>query len=134
MNENTPLPKTWEELLALQELLPETHRIVLRNSEDNDYYSLFREVIPKELQLQLIRKQAKGESIALLPNRFPYTRLLTYLSDVEHWCLWSTSGPLDEETIAQKVTERFPDQKWFATESKFKSMPEIWHTHVFVKK
>lgn len=133
MDQPTPIPQTWEELVALREILANADRNDLRLVEEIRDYKTFCEIIPRDLQITLLLKQMGDQDTALLVNRYPYTRLLSKLPHVKHWALWCKSRSLTDEEIAEVVSKKFPDKRWMAVESNVKSMPEIWHTHVFVE-
>jgi hypothetical protein len=133
MDSNTPLPQTWDDLVALKDTLNDASRTFLRLDDELNDYKIFCEVIPKDVQIELILRQMGERDSAILVNRFPYSRLLGNLPNVKHWSLWSKSGAMTDEEIKLAVETRFPNQRWIAVESAVKSMPEIWHTHVFVE-
>ncbi len=133
MSDTITIPQTWEELEAIKDYLKTADRDFLRFNEEADDYTIFRQVIPRELQIELILKQIGELDHAILVNRYPYSRLLSNLPYVKHWSLWSKTSVLSDEEIKKIVSEKFPHQRWIAVESEIKSMPEIWHTHVFVE-
>jgi len=126
-------PKNWEELVGMREFLA-TFPGEMRLKEDQEYYDLFSETVPREMILTLIRKQLKGSNVALVRNNFPYTKILQYLPEVKHFLVWSLSGEVSESKIRELVTTKFPDKEWlyFITVDTVRSVPEIWHAHVFV--
>lgn len=130
-----PVPKTWEELVALRTYLDSCPGSYLRHPEDELFYSTYRELAPKNIFLEIIKRQIEPEKRKLLQNRFPYTRVLQHLPDVAQYVLWSLEGPLTDEEITEEVNKVFSDYEWFAVESAphRKSVPEIWHTHIFIK-
>ena len=119
MDMQSPQPRTWKELVSLKEILKTTHRDILREPEDNEYYLLFREVLPKDLQLELIKRQL-NKDVGVILNRFPYTRLLAFLPHIRQYCLWSLKGSISESEIEEILNETFPHNEWFHSESKFK--------------
>lgn len=108
MNEQTPIPQTWEELVALKEILANADRNDLRFEEEIRDYKTFCEVIPRDLQITLILKQIGDTDRAFLVNRYPYTRLLSNLPHVKHWALWCKSRSLPDEEIAELVSKKIP--------------------------
>lgn len=52
-----------------------------------------------------------GNTIVLLHTPlqdFPY-----YFEDnVQHWLLWSSDRPLEQQLIAQQIAGKFPEQQW----------------------
>ena len=126
-------PKNWDELVGMREFLA-TSPGEMRLKEDQEHYDLFSETIPRELLLTLIRKQLKGSGVALVGNKFPYTKVLQNLPRVKHFLIWSLKGEVQQDVIENLVTSAFPDRKWlyFITVDSIRSVPEIWHAHVFV--
>ncbi len=134
--ENVPsYPRTWEELIALKNYINSCPGTYLRHPSDEKFYTTYRQVVPKEYFLEVIKKQIEPDQIKLLKNGFPYTKVLQHLPRVGQFTLWSLQGPLEDEKIEQEVNRIFPEKMWFAVESAphRKSVPEIWHTHIFVK-
>lgn len=130
-----PFPTTWEELVALRSYIDRCPGTYLRHPEDQQFYDLYRNLTPKDIFLEVIIKQIEPQETKLIKNRFPYTRILQFLPDVAQYTLWNLRGPMSEREIEQGVKNVFPDKVWMAVESspERKSVPEIWHTHVFVK-
>lgn len=129
------IPKTWEELVELQKELG-VYGGATRFDEDQDFYDTFQEVVPREFILELIRKQMKGEEVAIVKNNFPYSLILKDLHSVQHYILWSLKGPVEEGVGKAMLEERFPGKKWitFITIPENKSIPELWHMHIMVSK
>lgn len=134
MHDIPPIPKTWEEFLSIKPQLGALPGQYLRHKEDQLFYDLYRQSLPKEAFLAIITQQMQPDRAKLLLNRFPYSNMLQHLPDVAHYCLWSLDGPLSEERIREEVVEIFPDNEWMEVESApvRKSVPEIWHTHIFI--
>ena len=133
---DTPnIPRSWEELKELREYLSDCSPTFLRSPSDKLFYELFRELVPREVALEIIKRQIREEEIALVKNNFPYTNVLQHLPEVAHYCLWSKIGALNEEEIKQQVDTAYPNSMWFSSERKVshKSVPEIWHCHIFIK-
>lgn len=132
-HEDLVLPKTWDELTALSFSLG-AYEGATRRKRDQTVYDAFTKSMPRKQILRQIKDQIPENGVALLENDFPYTRILTYLPRVKHLLLWSTKGALSHEQVALIVQKKFPDKKWthFITTDQNKSVPEIWHAHVFV--
>ncbi len=128
------IPTSWEELQELREYLSDCDPVFLRLPEDKLFYELFRQLVPRDKALEIIHQQIGEQEIALIKNNFPYSYILQHLPDVVHYCLWSKKGALSEEKIKQQVQLRFPNSIWFFSERKVnhKSVPEIWHCHIFI--
>lgn len=135
MAEYPPIPTTWEELVALRSYLDSCPGTYLRLPEDQKFYDLYQEYVKRDIFLEIIKKQIEPERKAILKNRFPYSNVLHNLHDVGHYILWSLDGPLSDDAVEEEVKQQFPNNKWFVLESApdRKSVPEIWHTHIFVK-
>lgn len=127
-------PKSWEELKELMGYLSDCDPREARLAEDTQFYDLYRELVPKKNALEIIHRQIGKKKIALIKNNFPYSRTLQYLPEVKQYCLWSLEGVIPEDKITEIVTKSFPHHKWCKSERKinYKSVPEIWHCHIFV--
>ena len=74
----------------------------------------------------------KGRSgPVLVPNQFPY-----WVADgIQHWVLWSPRGPLGAAAVRAAITEQRPawaaEAFWFENPPAAKTVPGIWHVHVF---
>ncbi|WIA18658.1 hypothetical protein OEZ85_003363 [Tetradesmus obliquus] len=74
-----------------------------------------------------------GQQIVWHLNDFPY-----YFEDnVQHWLLWSSDRPLEQQLIAQQIAAKFPEQQWehimFVNPAALQSVLAIWHCHVLVR-
>jgi hypothetical protein len=125
---------TWKELVDKKEFLSDCDPKLLRLPEDHQFYSLFRKYVPREAALNIIREQMDNNDVSLVANNFPYTAMIHNLP-VKHYCLWSIKGRLENNEICDLVKKYFPNNEWFYSERKtnHKSVPEIWHCHIFVK-
>lgn len=128
-------PKSWEKLVSLREFLM-TYGGATRLQEDQEYYDLYSATMPRDAILTFIKKQLKGKEVGIVKNHFPYTLILQYLPSIGHYLVWSLRGPLSEKEISQIVEDKFPQLNWmwFETHPVNKSVPEIWHAHVFINK
>lgn len=127
-------PKSWEELCAMKDSIDAYDNKTLRFEDDEDEYQRYLGSHGREEILENIRNKIGPTGVALLANDFSYTRLLVDLPEVTHYCLWNTQGAMTLEQIREYLSQTKFSQ-WFAVERKptSKSIPEIWHTHVFVK-
>ena len=78
-----------------------------------------------------VLKGARGP--VLVPNQFPY-----WVADgIQHWVLWSPHGPLGAAAIREAITAQRParvtEAFWFENPLAAKTVPGIWHVHVFLK-
>lgn len=133
MDLDIQLPKSWEELTSLKGILG-PYGGETRLPEDQTFYNLYQELVPKAIRLEIIKRQMQGNDPALLFNNFSYTRILQHLPSVKHYVLWSLKGEVKEEKVREIVEEKFPGKPWmsFQTAVENKSVPEIWHEHIFV--
>ncbi|MFA6007612.1 MAG: hypothetical protein WC784_03115 [Candidatus Shapirobacteria bacterium] len=131
----TQTPRKWEDLVALKDYLSDCDPKILRLPGDYSFYSLYRELVPRKIALTIIERQIGKNRISLILNNFPYTGILQNLKNVQHYCLWSKEGKLNSSEIKSCVDKFFPQNRWFYSERKIghKSVPEIWHCHIFVE-
>jgi hypothetical protein len=128
-------PKTWKELESIMEYISDCDPRELRLDEDTIFYDLYKGLVPRNIALDIIKKQIGSKDVAIVKNNFPYTRTIQLLPGVIHYCLWSLKGVLTEKKIIDIVTKKFPNNIWCKSERKlnYKSVPELWHCHIFVK-
>jgi hypothetical protein len=77
----------------------------------------------------VVRKKMGGHSIAWMKNEYPYN-----VEDATHYLIWS-AAPLDDWKI-REIVERHAGGREFVTyvnPPELKSVPEIWHAHVFIE-
>lgn len=134
MNKLNKIPRTWDQLLKLKKFLADCDGKYLRFPEDQRFYELYLRLVPREIALEIIKRQMRGKFICLLKNNFPYSKILKYLPNVQHYCLWSLKGKLSGQDIKKRVSKIVRNKDWFYTERKInsKTVPEIWHCHVFI--
>lgn len=128
-------PKTWAEFVALREKIPYSTPEVARFEDDLFFYHQYIALVPREIRLKIIDNIIGDNKIKLVRNNFPYLKLTQHLGKVTHYCLWSKTGPLSSEQIESEIKKNFPDQLslWFENILETKSIPEIWHCHIFIK-
>jgi len=131
---NSTSPANWEELVNLKSILPTCTPEFARLTEDLRYYRLYQELVPKETRLEILIRML-SDDICLLKNMFPYTRLLSNLPNVKQYCLWSKNSKLSNEEVESIINQKFSSKPyfWFENSEATKSVPEIWHCHIFVK-
>ena len=129
------VPNSWKELVELKSILPICVPGVARLPEDLRFYRIYKELVPKEIRLEIIKTLIGDKNICLLQNNFPYTRLLQNLPKVKHYCLWSRKYKLTSKTIEKEIKKNFPENEFFYFENieAVKSVPEIWHCQIFVR-
>ena len=135
MNNFPKVPTNWKDLVKLKDFLSDCDISYLRLPDYEKFYALYRNLVPKDLALEIIKGQMNNKVIALVPNNFPYNNVLQYLPKVKHYCLWSLKRKLTENEIKKHVKKAFPNSEWFYFERKngYKSVPKIWHSHIFIK-
>ncbi len=128
-------PQTWEELVKLKPKIRHSTPETARLPEDLAFYQLYTKLVPRDIRLEIINQLIGDNDYKILQNNFPYLNLLKHLPEVKHYCLWSRVGELSPEKIDSEITQAFPGKKYFWLENSLqtKSVPEIWHCHVFVK-
>lgn len=127
-------PKTWEELVSLRNYLTDCSKFFLRKSKDQKKYdSDMKGMTGSEITTK-IKKQMKGKTVALIINEYPHTNILQNFLKAKHYCLWSTKKSLTEKEIKDEVGKKFPSSEWFSMTRKsgYRSVPEIWHTQIYI--
>lgn len=132
---NFDSPETWDDLVALKPKLPYSIPETCRFPEDLEFYKLYVKLIPKEIRVEIVKSLIGDNQIKLLQNNFPYLKLIQHINGVKHYCLWSQIGKLSKNTVESEILKNFPNKPyfWFENSSYTKSMPEIWHCHIFVQ-
>lgn len=128
-------PQTWEELIELKPKIRHSTPETARLPEDLAFYQLYTKLVPRDIRLEIIKQLIGNNDYKILQNNFPYLKLLKNLPEVKHYCLWSRVGELSPEKIDSEIIKAFPGKKYFWLENspQTKSIPEMWHCHVFVK-
>lgn len=126
-------PNSWEKLVELRDLLA-VYGGETRTKDDQVRYDTYLENTPREKILSGIKDKLHDSETALLKNNYPYSLVLKYLPYVDHYLVWSRKGELDDGEIKGIVDSEFPRNDWFSfvTAPTNKSIPEIWHAHVFI--
>jgi len=132
---NPEIPKNWEDLINLKDFLPTAPAKFVRFSEDLEFYRLYQNIVPSDIRLKLLNQQIGSKDVSLIKNQFPYSKLLHFLPNVKHFCLWSRQKKLSPEVVEQEIKNNFPKNNffWFENSDKIKSILEIWHCQVFIK-
>lgn len=126
-------PRTWEELKQIGSNLKNTEIIYHRFPHQNTFYrNEYMAHTPKQKVIEERIKKMKG-GFCIVPNNFPYERLLVHIPNIKHFLLWSKS-PLTKEDINTKLQNFFGefDFFWYENDNKQKSIPEVFHVQVFV--
>ena len=129
------IPKTWSELVALKDYLCVCGCNNLRFRDHEIFYVNYQKSFSKELRHKIIFKTIGKNDVKIIRNAFPYNRLTKNLGNVGHYCLWSKKGQLSDVEIESLIKDKFKnkDYFWFENSIETKSIPEIWHCHIFVK-
>lgn len=61
---------------------------------------------------------------ALVPNKYPYWTT----KDIQHWLLWS-DRPLSAASVRAILGDG--EAVWFVNQPELRSVPGLWHAHVF---
>lgn len=128
-------PKTWEELKSMADFIKSTPLENLRYPDDLLFYQSYLKFVDKDTRFKILFSTFSGKDRVILRPSFPYLNLIKYLPQVTHYCLWSTNGPVPPREIDQEIKSKFPNQDyfWFENDPITKSIPEVWHCHIFVK-
>ena len=125
-------PTNWSQLVALN--MPYMKREEIRTPFVKHLYFWYTKIVPKKIIYRQIKFRIGKSQVKLLKNDFPYNRILQKLPNVRHYCLWSKIGPLDATRVDGEISRKFPGAKyfWYENINKNKTLPELWHVHVFV--
>lgn len=131
---NSKLPKNWTELVALKDFLISDSASNLRFKDDQIFYSNYIKYFPKDLRFKIIFKAIGKNDVKIIRAAFPYSRLTKNILKVGHYCLWSKKGKLKKEEVESLIKNKFKNKNyfWFENSQQTKSIPEIWHCHIFV--
>lgn len=131
---SSKLPKNWSELVALKDFLRVYSASNLRFKDEQTFYSNYLKIIPKDLRFKIIFKAIGKNDVKIIRAAFPYSRLIKNLLHVGHYCLWSRKGELKKEEIESLIEDKFKNKNyfWFENSPQTKSVPEIWHCHIFI--
>jgi hypothetical protein len=130
------LPNSWEGLVAIKDIIPLLTNVVTRFPEKNQEYWDYIDQYSKEDRIQYILDMMGNDNQKITPNRFPYSRLYQNIPGVKHYVLWSKTDTLSDALIEEIVKKEFQNLEyfWFINPLNNKSLPEIWHCHIFVRK
>lgn len=128
-------PQTWEDLVALRDKLPCCTAESVRFEDDLCFYRQYTKEVPRETRLQVVFNLIGDSDTKIVRNNFPYLKLIQNIDKVTHFCLWSKIGPLTSDQIETEIKKEFAGKSyfWFENSDAIKSIPEIWHCHIFVK-
>jgi len=129
-------PKTWEELKSMIDFIKSIQADNFRFPDDQLFYQAYQDLIDKNTRTKILLTNLRKQNKIIIRNNFPYNNLLKFIPEkVSHYCLWSRQGILDNNEIEKQIKLKFPnnDYVWFENDLVIKSIPEIWHCHIFVK-
>lgn len=128
-------PKSWKEFVSLKDKIPCSVPEATRFDDDLCFYHQYTQLVPRETRLKILASLIGDSKIKLIRNNFPYLKLIQHLGKVTHYCLWSQLGPLSNEQVESEIKKHFPKNLslWFENIEATKSIPEVWHCHIFVK-
>lgn len=129
------LPNNWSELVALKDILPFCTNKITRFPEYNQAYQNYKDSMSRQQHLQNIINNIGDQDYKITPNKFPYSRLIQHIPEVQHFLLWSKTGEPLSGIVESEIEKVFPnkDHFWFVNSVINKSIPEIWHCHIFIK-
>jgi hypothetical protein len=126
-------PQTWNSLVELMDIMPETlvryHRF---GFQETFYFNSYSKYVSKDVVISDIKGKIV-DGIAITPNNFPYSRLLAHLPFVKHFVLWS-DHELTKEEISTHLNSHFAPHQYCYYENRpeQKSLPEVFHVQLFV--
>lgn len=139
-----PVIETWEELVEVVSNLSGYFELGIREHQVQSRYDRYGRVL-KGFGLNSaapILRQLNGRDVALIPNRFPYGRLLNRLNEVlgeagqrvDHMCVWNCNGQVTEEIVERELADVSGLVDWVAYvhPPKNRSIPQISHSQVFM--
>jgi hypothetical protein len=132
---NLAPPKNWEELVEKKDTIPLITPQSARMPEDLEFYRLYRQFVPQEIRHQILFTQIGKGRLKIIKNTFPYRLLLKNIPEAVHYCMWCLESRPSAEEIENEIKKTFGNKKyfWFENIDEVKSIPEIWHCHIFVK-
>ena len=133
--DESKFPRTWEEFKSMADFIKSTPMNNLRFHDNQVFYSAYQEFVDKDTRMKILFTTFEGKDRVILRPSFPYDNLIKFLPKVTHYCLWSTNGPVSPQEVDQEIKLKFPTQDyfWFENDAIVKSIPEVWHCHIFVK-
>lgn len=128
-------PKNWQEFVSLKDKLSCCSPESVRFSDDLTFYRQYTKQTPREIRFKIIYDFIGDNQTKIVRNNFPYLKLIQNLGKVTHYCLWSKIGPLSNEQIESEIKKNFLGKisLYFENIDAIKSIPEIWHCHIFIK-
>ncbi|MDD5464321.1 MAG: DUF3605 domain-containing protein [Candidatus Moranbacteria bacterium] len=128
-------PKNWEEFIALRDKIPCSVPEATRFEDDLHFYEQYTSLVPRDIRLKILDTLIGDSRVKLVRNNFPYSKLTQHLGKVTHFCLWSKIGPLSNDQVEFEIKKNFSGKPslWFENVEATKSIPEVWHCHIFIK-
>lgn len=128
-------PKTWEQLKSMADFIKSTQIDNLRYYDNLVFYQSYTKLVDKETRFKILFDSFEGKERIILRPSFPYNNLIKHLPFVSHYCLWDRNGKVPNNEVDLEIQKKFPgkDYFWFENDTITKSIPEVWHCHIFVK-
>ena len=98
--------------------------------EDFILYTVFKCSGSQQANGRMRSLRCEAHPWAFTENPFPYD----IAAELEHWILWSRSSREDLPRAARLIRDNFGDAVWFVNTSNNKSVPGLFHCHVFCEK
>jgi hypothetical protein len=129
------IPENWDELVKIMDFIRDCTWDYLRWDDGEEVYQSYKASMSRDEFISDIKKQIGNSGAVFLKNNFPYKKLLQKLFGVEQYVLWSKKGRLENDEVEELIKQKFGNKKWCWMErtEEGKSIPEIWHCHVFVE-
>jgi hypothetical protein len=129
------IPGNWDELVKLMDFIRGCTWEYLRWDDGEEAYQSYKSSMSRDEFISDIRKQIGDNEVVFLKNNFPYKKLLQKLSNVSQYILWSRKGRIESNEVEELIRQKFGDKRccWMERTEEGKSVPEIWHCHVFVE-
>jgi hypothetical protein len=128
-------PKTWEELKSMTDFIKSNSFENLRLPEVESFYDSYRNRVDRKTQIDILLDTFLEKDRILSKASFPYNNLTRNLPFVYHYCLWDRHGKVPDVEIDAEIKSnlKYEDYFWFENDLIAKSIPEIWHCHIFIK-
>jgi len=128
-------PDNWDELVEMMDFIKDSSWEFLRFEKGEMEYEEYKASMGRGEFVGKIKNKIGNGNPVFLENIFPYKKLLQNLFGVKHYVLWNQEGRLNNEEIERLIKGEFINKRycWMERSDEGKSIPEIWHCHVFVE-
>jgi hypothetical protein len=129
------IPKNWDELVGMMDFIRGCTWEYLRWNDGEEVYQNYKSSMSRDEFISDIKKQIGDNEVVFLKNNFPYKKMLQKLPNVSQYILWSRKGRIENNEVEELIRQKFGDKRccWMERTEEGKSVPEIWHCHVFVE-